>query len=291
MRHASARSHAVRRATQALTLLVVLLPACSTRDLIARGVPPTVDRFAHQVMHAVATDSGRNVLPLLSPALVAVPGMSDSLRQLSRTMPADGLDTASIVSYTKWAPTSGPTGWRLSYWYTAGSKYVLCELALVAPASEPLQATAIHVYLSDTAVASQNALTLGRASPAARIASMLAAASVGFCLWTAALVLRSRMPKRWLWALLACIGFGRVAIPWHAGTVTEQMAAIQLLGVAVRRDGLIGPWWLVLSFPGGALLALQRLRKVRTSAQHPLVPDGAPPRGTAEGNSFPAQAD
>jgi hypothetical protein len=247
-------------------------------DLIARNVPPTVDHFARHALDALATDSGRDLLPLLSPTLVAQAGTSDSLRNLSRNMPPEGRDTASIVGYTKWVSTRGPITWRLIYSYAAGPKHVLCQVDLLALNGQSLQVSGIRVNVSDSSAASQNELTLHQASPAALVASLLAVANVGFCLWTAALVIRSRIPKRWLWALLACIGFARVGVSWHSGALAEQFIAIQFLGATLRRDGMIGPWWIYFSFPGGALLALQRLRKKGTPA--PSVADAPPTPST-----------
>lgn len=248
------------------------------REFIARGVPPTVDHFARQVMEAVATDSGRGVLPLLSPELVAVAGTSDSIRNLSRIVPPEGRDTATIVGYTQWSLVNGPTDWRLLYSYAAGQKHVLFQIDLIAPSHGSLQVSGMRVNVSDSSAAALNALTLRRASPTALIAVLLALANVGFSLWTAALVVRARIPKRWLWALIACIGFGRVGVPWHSGAMTEQLVAVQFLGAAIRKDGMIAPWWIYFSFPGGALLALQRLRKKPTPA--PSVTTDAPPMST-----------
>jgi hypothetical protein len=208
----------------------------------------------------VAAEGGDDVLPLLSPALTAVPGVMDSVRTTARLVPPGGRDTASAIGY-QWWTSGGLTTHRVQYSYKAGGKFVIYEIVVMGTIPGSFSVAGFHVYVTEHSLASQNALTIGNASVAALLGSLVALFNVGLSLWAAVMVVRSRMPRRWLWALLACVGFGRMQIPWHGGDVNEQFIALQFFGAGFQRQGFIGPWWVYVSFPGGAILALQRLRK------------------------------
>jgi hypothetical protein len=88
---------------------------------------------------------------------------------------------------------------------------------------------------------------------------LLAAVAVAaFALWTAVVVARTPMPKRWGWAAIALLGVGQLAINWTTGETTATIFAVPLPGASMARNSLTGPWMIAVSFPVGAILALLR---------------------------------
>src|SRR5262249_50775907 len=106
-----------------------------------------------------------------------------------------------------------------------------------------------------------NEMSLKNASPGGLIAAALAFIAVALSLFAAVQVVRSPLKKRWLWVIVALLGFGKISVAWTSGAVTEQWLAVQLFGAGTQRQGLLGPWWIIFSVPGGAFLALDRRRR------------------------------
>jgi hypothetical protein len=103
---------------------------------------------------------------------------------------------------------------------------------------------------------------------------------LGISAYAAVQVVRSPLKRRWLWVIVALIGFGKFGIEWGTGKVTQQWMAIQLFGAGIERHGLYGPWWIYLSMPGGAFLALDRRRRSlagQTEAPAAVADTSTPP--------------
>ena len=138
----------------------------------------------------------------------------------------------------------------------------------------------IRVWPMDSSLQSRNALTLQHASAAGVVAALLAIVVFVFSLYAAVQVVRSPLKRRWVWAIVALVGFGKFGVEWRTGTVTQQWIAVYLFGTGIGRDGLYGPWWIFLSMPGGAVLALDRRRRAiagQAQARAALAAVAVPP--------------
>jgi len=112
-----------------------------------------------------------------------------------------------------------------------------------------------------------NAFTLEGKTPAHLLMLTLLIAVPTFSLIVAVLVLQTSMRRRWLWAALALLGAGKFGFNWTTGQTFNQTISVQLLGAGVYRGGLAGPWLLFVSFPAGALIALDRRRRAIVANQ------------------------
>jgi hypothetical protein len=106
----------------------------------------------------------------------------------------------------------------------------------------------------------------------------LAMLAVACSLYAAVQVVRSPLKRRWLWVIVALLGFGKLSVAWHTGAVTSQWMALQLFGAGLIREGFNGPWWVIVSLPGGASIALDRRRRVLAARARTLA--AAPPQPT-----------
>jgi hypothetical protein len=76
------------------------------------------------------------------------------------------------------------------------------------------------------------------------------------------------MPRRWLWALFALFGVGSFAMNWTTGAVSSSLFSFQLIG-SIQRVGLAGPWFISVSFPLGAIVALRKRSQALTTSAIP----------------------
>jgi hypothetical protein len=97
----------------------------------------------------------------------------------------------------------------------------------------------------------------------------LAFVVAAFTLWTAVLMTRTEMPRRWGWAAIALLGIGRFSINWTTGQTTESFLSFPVLIASIGRGDALSPWIVAFSFPLGAIVALLRrqyvLRTPRTA--------------------------
>ena len=82
-----------------------------------------------------------------------------------------------------------------------------------------------------------------------------------FCAGTALVMLRTKMPRRWLWALVSLIGYADCTLDWSTGEMATTFLRVQLFGASYMRYGLIGPYLLSFGLPVGAAYALWRRRE------------------------------
>jgi hypothetical protein len=59
--------------------------------------------------------------------------------------------------------------------------------------------------------------------------------------------------RKWWWLLAIVVGPFKFSVNWITGGVAIQALTVQLFGLSVMRDGLVGPWILSFSIPAGAI--------------------------------------
>ena len=93
---------------------------------------------------------------------------------------------------------------------------------------------------------------------------MLAFALLSLCVsfYTCYRVVRlTSLRYRWVWVILALIGFGRVNLNWTTGAVSANLI---WLGIPTMHafQPLYGPWLISVLFPVGAIVVLLKIRTV-----------------------------
>jgi hypothetical protein len=147
----------------------------------------------------------------------------------------------------------------------------------------------LHVWPLPASLESLNGLTLRNASPGGLIAGVVALMLVAFSLFAAVQVVRSPLKQRWLWVIVALLGFGKIGVAWKGGAVTQQWLAVQFFGAGMQRGGLLGPWWIYLSMPGGAFMALDRRRRAIVSqTKIESIAPILPPKATEPSTELPS---
>ena len=89
--------------------------------------------------------------------------------------------------------------------------------------------------------------------------------------------------QRWWWFLATMIGIGKFNLNWSTGETGTQLSSLQFLSASIGRIGLVGPWWVSVSFPLGAIVALQRRQQALTAS----IPPTTTSSETATGASDP----
>jgi hypothetical protein len=184
------------------------------------------------------------------------PASLDSVRSLRQQFAAFGvIDSAKIVNAHVLSSHAGPALRVLTYELWGRGAVALAEVEILEdgtnrsingltlePIAEPLEVTNAFRHNMGPAQLSVLLVVIGLAL---------------FEIATAVVVARTPMPRRWLWAVFALFGVGSFAMNWTTGAVSPQLFSFQLIG-SIQRVGLAGPWFISVSFPLGAIMALRK---------------------------------
>jgi hypothetical protein len=272
------RAHSRDRVCLAIAVALAAT-GCSTRELVARFVPPATDQYARRFIDTLQNQPAQAAVKLLVPQLAMVDGVADSIAAVKRYLPQGRPDSLQIVGANV-QTQNGSTRRTVAYQMHAGGQWAFIRLVLDDNDADERRVAGIRVWPMDSSLQSRNALTLRHASAAGLVTAVLAIAVLVFSLYAAVQVVRSPLKRRWVWVIVALLGFGKFGVEWRTGTVTQQWIAVQLFGTGIVRDGFYGPWWIFLSMPGGAVLALDRRRRAiagQAQARAALAAVAAPP--------------
>jgi len=253
------RAHSRDRVCLAIAVALAAT-GCSTRELVARVVPPATDQYARRFIDTLQNQPAQAAVKLLVSRVAMEDGIVDSIATLQRHIPQGRPDSLQIVDVS-WQTQNGSTRRTITYQMHASGKWALIQVVLDDTGADERRVEGIRVWPMDSSLQSRNAMTLRHASTAGVVAALLGIVIFVFSLYAAVQVVRSPLKRRWVWVIVALVGFGKFGVEWRTGTVTQQWIAVYLFGTGIGRDGLYGPWWIFLSMPGGAVLALDRRRR------------------------------
>jgi len=95
--------------------------------------------------------------------------------------------------------------------------------------------------------------------------------SLGCSLDAFVLCLRSRIRKKWLWAVIALVGIGRLGVNWTTGNLFSNLIWVDLPTTGAFSQ-LYGPWMVYASLPAGAILFLFLRRSLERDAYQASAP-------------------
>jgi hypothetical protein len=261
-----------------LGVVVLIAASCSERAVRQQIAPPDVENYVRRFLDTLLIAPPERSVAAFSERLARVDGVLDSLRSVQRHFADVGaIDSAVLV------------GGNVNVFAGGGSRLARRDLAYEVYGTKAMALVQI-LLVDENGLRSVDGLhlepltsSLARANGfwenlrlAQSLVLCLTLGVAAFSLGTAVVVARTRMPKRWWWALVAVIGAGKFWMNWTTGEMGVQLLSLQLFGASVLRAGLVGPWVVAFSFPIGAVLALRQRRSALASAPPPLTPTVAP---------------
>lgn len=254
-------------------LCVSLLTACTGEAILSRVAPPEADKFARDYLETMRSGSPEDATTRLSPPVLQNPASMDSVRSLRQQFTAFGvIDSARIVNGRVFlSHGSAPALRVLTYELWAHGAVALAEVEILEDgANRSINGLTLEPITEPLEVTNAFRHNMGPA----QLAVLLVAIGLAlFEIATAAVVARTPMPRRWLWAVFALFGVGSFAMNWTTGAVMPDLFSFQLIG-SIQRVGFAGPWFISVSFPLGAIMALRNRRQALASNSG-LDPDPA----------------
>lgn len=259
--------------------LALLLSACSQERALRTLATPAADSVAREFIQQLRQGDPA-AARRLSPDVLRVEGVQDSLRNMTRLFPRGPVLETELVG-AQVLVQQGVTTRRLAYQEHSAGGWALVQVAIVEDEMKDRYIGGAHVTQIQGRLQDANAFKLAGTGPLHWIMLALMAAVPLFCVATAVRVARTPMPRRWLWALLALLAGGGLTLNWTTGDFSVTPINIQLLGAGAMRNGFAGPWLLTVALPLGAIMALLKRRRFLAKQGTPPpdgpVPDGALP--------------
>jgi hypothetical protein len=237
----------------------ILTAGCTPQALIATLDPPAADQFARAFIDSLRLAPAKSVQQLMVPRLAYIDAVADTIATVQRFIPVGQPDSLQLVNVSVF--TGSSTQRTLEYQLHAGGKWAYIRVIVDEDAHDTRRVASFGVYQLSSSLQSLNALTLRNASFGALAAAATSLIAMLISLYAAVQVVRSPLQRKWLWVIVALLGFGKIGVAWHTGQVQQQWMAVQLLDTGIQRQGLYGPWWIFFSLPGGAFIALDRRRR------------------------------
>jgi hypothetical protein len=214
------------------------------------------------------------------------PASLDSVRSLRQQFAAFGvIDSAKIVNAHVLSSHAGPSLRVLTYELWGRGAVALAEVEILEdganrsingltlePIAEPLEVTNAFRHNMGPAQLAVLLVVIGLAL---------------FEIATAVVVARTPMPRRWLWAVFALFGVGGFSMNWTTGAVRPDLLSFQLIG-SILRVGLAGPWFISVSFPLGAIVALRKRSQAFATGASPAAATPAVETGVAQSDEIQA---
>lgn len=250
-------------------LLVLVLMGCLSMEKVDKSPHA---RIARAYLDSAGAGHVSYLTAQLAPSLQAIQGVDDSVRAILTFLPGVPWDTVRLIGFHINGFNSERTS-NLSFELHGTNGWGLANIT-VAEDSGPPVVSGFHAYRIPRSLESENAFTLSGRPLQNYVILILAVGALAFSSWVAILAIRSGMRRRWLWAIVALVGASQVGVDWTTGEVGSKWFTIQLLPFSMMRSSSATAWILMVAFPIGAIVVLERLRRFRLAAARP-VPETA----------------
>jgi hypothetical protein len=232
---------------------------------------PAADAFGRQLIHFTTTGDSAGIIGSLDSTLVATTPWS-AIKAVSDSLAALQPDSTALIG---WNIDLTPGAYQANLTYELHGKGWALVTMVLRRRDSTLRADGFHFERSTGSMSELNAFTLAGRGWRHFLVLGIAASCVLICLVSATLVMRTPMPRRWIWVFVAVIGVGQVTLDWATGDWTFRTLQLELFGAGAFRMGLVGPWTVSFALPLGAAWALWRRRQFLARQAIPSQADAA----------------
>lgn len=231
---------------------------------------PEVDAFGRQLIRFATVGDSAGIVGSLDSSLVAAtpwPTIQAVIDSFAAIQP----DSVALIG---WNINLTPGAYQAELLYELhGKGWALANIRLRRQ-DNTFRADGFHFERSTGSLRELNAFTLAGRGWLHIAVLVGAACCLLVCLISAIIVMRTPMPRRWLWVFAAVVGVGQFTLNWSSGEWTFRTLQMMLFGAGAFRIGIVGPWTVSFALPLGAAVALWQRHKflIRQAA---ALPDNA----------------
>ena len=251
-----------------LAAVVLLLAGCDQTKLVSKLTPVGEDTMARSLIEDLRAGrlfDAELMIDQRMPAAKVMPGL-EQLQRLFRG--GSELSMEEIGFHEHFYFNHGHTvrTTNLTYEIHLTTGWFVGTVVLIEKGNSRTVG-GVHFNAIPTSLETMNRFTLAGKSPRALAYLVAAAVMPLLVLAVFVLCLRSRIRRKWLWAIFVALGFGTVTLNWTTGATSIHAISVLLFGASAFQMGPYSPWMISISFPLGAIVFLAaRGRLVRQAA-------------------------
>lgn len=194
----------------------------------------------------------------------------------------------NFVFFKPWNSSKTTRTVNLTYQLQFPDAWVLAEVVLIS-AGEGTRVSGVHFQPLPDSLEILNRFTFNGKGALHYVFFAACILIPLFMLFTAAICMRSRVRRRWLWIIFILIGLVQFQFNWSTEALNVQPIAVSLLGAGYWRQGLYAPWILKFAIPIGAIVFWILRSRLRRQGDPPSLP--TPPRPPSPAPPAPPQYD
>ncbi|HJQ17930.1 MAG TPA: hypothetical protein VJ859_13140 [Allosphingosinicella sp.] len=256
------------KTSRLLVLILVVLAACSQRDLINRITSDEDRTLGRNMISALQQGNEATVLNALHPQLEGqIKPIFSQMRQLTPRGPGTTVDL--VDAGTSQIVAAGQQPIRTSYLAFEVSQARRHALVRIGIRREGRRVSITDLYVNPTPLRASEMNRFSFAGKGAVHYLFVSLALISFGTIVAALILLAKsrgIQRRWLWALACLIAVGRIGIDWTTGTTSISPLYVMLFGASVVKPGALASWQLAFGIPVVAILFLVQRRNLLNRA-------------------------
>lgn len=259
---------------------------CGTPDMdayVRTHATAAEHEFAKRYLALLAAHRTDSALALLAPSIPAG-NVRTVMPAIESVLVITKLDSLHYIGFneTTMLGTDGATR-TVNFTFeapTTTGEWMYGNVALTHAGTE-LRVAAFSAYPIPRSLEAINAFSMDRASWLHLLFLGLAILMPVATLCVAAYVVRSRMPRRWLWAVAALVASPVFALNWTTGRAGMTNTLFHLFGSGFLRPGAAAPVMLSVGVPVGAIVAWFKVKAWREAMASQPAPFGSAPQGGA----------
>lgn len=259
------------RSIAGLALLILLL-GCDQATMLKKFTPPADEAAARHYVDLLRQRKFEEIEKNVA-SMVNEPDIPGTLESMANLFP-QGEALSSKVVGSHWFRQDDLYRSNITLEYQFPDRWLL--VAVEIETRDGVGALRyLHVQQMPQSLEEANRFTLVDKGPTHYMVLLLAVMVGVLSLYTFVLCLRTKIRRKWLWALLTLVGVGRFGIDWTTGHTLVSLFFVTLPSAGVA-GSLYGPWVVYFTLPAGSLLFLALRTKLMVAAS-PALASPLPP--------------
>jgi hypothetical protein len=229
-----------------------LLGGCSSQKILERLASPEKVAAAKSDVDLLRQHRFEEVKARMDPSLVN-DGLEAALNQMAGLVPEGDIKSIKVVGANSFR-NADFAQLSLTLEYEFSGKWLLAEVVTKTQGGQTL-IEGFHIDPLTDSLEHANRFRLTGLGAAQWVMIFLALVSFGCSVYAFVICVRSKVRRKWLWAVVTLFGVGRLALNWTSGAVITNLIWVEIPTVQASA-GFYSPWFVSVSLPIGALLFL-----------------------------------
>jgi hypothetical protein len=241
---------------------LVSLVGCNPSGLIEKMAPADVIQASNDSLKYL---KGRrfDLLKNLLTDELKKQNLDESFRKMAEVFPDQEPKSVKTVGFFFFKNlVNNDTTYTISYEFEFEKRWVIAKMEW-RRTGETLRLNIFRLYPQAVSLEEMHAFTFKGKSPVHYFVAALALVVFSISLIALVQCIRTKdLKRKWLWILFIIVGFGTFSVNWTTGAWKIGFLTFQLMSVSAYSP-LYDAWTVAVSVPVGAVVFLEKLRRIK----------------------------